>query len=187
MTHRPNPGYELCHLVWLHQQCAYLELVFCSDEVNPSVRSLYVRMYVRTYTHIFTSLRTGWVNQIRWLQLSQDITVDLAVVIKLGVDYLFRNIGKWSWKIKGVMRKKKNKRSIAPLFLSISLIHSYSISLYICTSEYFNISTLSIYILIFNYLYLISLSLPASIYLYLYLSLSVSLFIFLTRYCEKDK
>ena len=57
-------------------------------------------------------------------------------------------------KIKGVMRKKKNKRSINLLFLSLLLPHYLSISLSLYTS-------LSIYI----YLYL-------SLCIYIYLSLS---------------
>ena len=59
-----------------------LTLAFCSYEVNPIVNSLYVHACVR-----FTSLRTGLFNQVRWLHASHDITVDIAAVIKLGVDF----------------------------------------------------------------------------------------------------
>ena len=54
------------------------------DEVNPSVCSLYIHTSV-----LFTSLHTGRSNMVWWLQASNDITVDLAAVSKLGVDCFF--------------------------------------------------------------------------------------------------
>ena len=47
-----------------------LELTFRLDEVNLSVHSLF--------------------NQVRWLQASHDLTVDLAAFRKIGVDFFSR-------------------------------------------------------------------------------------------------
>ena len=58
-----------------------LESEFCSNEVNPIVSSLYICTCI-----IFTSLCTVQFNRVWWLQASQDLTVDFAVVSKLGVD-----------------------------------------------------------------------------------------------------
>ena len=111
-----------------------LSLAFFSDEFNPSICSLYVRIYI-----VFTSLCTVQFNRVQWLQASQDLTVDLAVVSKVGVDCFFAKYRDRIAEIKGVIRKKKNKRSIDILFLSLSpslhnslcIISSLSIYLYI--------------------------------------------------------
>ena len=104
-------------------------------------------MYVRTYV-LLISLHTVWFNRFQWLQVPHDITVDLAAVSKLGVGCFFRNIRKGSWKIKGVMRKKKIKWSIYVFFLYLSLPQSYSVSLsiYASNSVSFTISLYSLFI-----------------------------------------
>ena len=61
------------------------------------------------------------------------------------MDCFFRNIGKRSREIKGVRRKKKNKRSIALLFFYL-LLHQY---IYITISTSVSIS-LSLYLFIKN-------------------------------------
>ena len=66
-----------------------LALAFHSYEVNPSLRSLYIRTYV-----IFTSLSAGRFNHVWWLQVSHDLTVYLAAVSKLVVDFFFEILRK---------------------------------------------------------------------------------------------
>ena len=69
------------------------------------VRCLYVRTYVRTYVH-FTSLHTGRFNWVWLLQASHDLTVDLAVVSKLGVDF-FEILGKDCGNKRGDAKEEK--------------------------------------------------------------------------------
>ena len=101
-------------------------------------------MYVRIYV-LFTCLRTGLFNRVWWLQTSHYLTVDIVEVSKLGVHCFFRIIGKGSWKIKGVMGKKK----ISGVFIS-SLSLSISLSLSFYLSLFFSIY---IYLCLFHSLY----------------------------------
>ena len=104
----------------------------------------------------------------RLLQASQDLSIDLAAVIKLGVNFSFEKYWERIAENKRGDAEEENKRSIALLFLSLtpSLPDSFSIYLYI-------------YLSFSHSLYPLSISISLSIFLNLsiYLSISISIYI----------
>ena len=136
-------------------------------------------MYVHTHL-LCTSLRTNQFNQVHCLQVSQNITVDLAAVSKLGVDFFWKY---WERVVenKGGAGEEENRKSISLFSLYISLclslsIHlslSLSLSFFLCLPLFLSLS-FYLCILLFLKTSLLCLSLSVS------LSLSITLTTYLT-------